>query len=313
MENIKLSLNGFRLDAEFKNVPVAFLNALRRICLSEIPTVVLTNVDIVENTSSMEHEIVRPRTELLPINVLPEEVPVIRDTRVELKIGNRESDAELTTDDFVVTGPRKDVFLKDRDLQTPILFMRIAAGEKLHIRATLGIQTYGVSQVCVSTFKNHIDPARVEVDRGLWIDNGGDPREYDNFHIQRSYAVDDMSRPYWFDFALESIGVMQAKDILRRATEILQTKIQELAKTPVLREETGWYRIELEGETHTLGALAQVMIYDAKLVEFVSYTIGHPLAPKLVIRFNTKATPETVVQRFKAEAEALCENVLGSV
>lgn len=313
MENTKLSLNGYRLDTEFKNVPVAFMNALRRICLSEIPTVVLTNVDIVENTSSMEHEIVRPRTELLPVNVLPEEVAVIRDTRLELKIGNRETEAEISTDDFVVTGPRRDVFLKDRDLQTPVLFMRLAPGEKLHIRATLGIQTTGASQVCVSTFKNHIDPARVEVDRGLWIDNGGDPREYDNFHIQRSFAVDDMGRPYWFDFAVESIGVMKAADILKRAAEILKAKVQEFARVPVLREEPGWYRIEMEGETHTLGALAQVMIYDAKLVEFVSYTIGHPLTPKLTLRFNTKATPESVIQRFKAEAEALCENVLQSV
>lgn len=313
MENLKLSMNGYRLDGELKNVPVAFVNALRRICLSEIPTVVLTNVEIVENTSSMTHEMVRHRTEQLPANVRADEVGVIRDTKIEVKIGAEDKELNVTTDDFVVMGPRKNVLLYDRDLDEPILFMRLFPGENLHIRATLGIANTGVSQACVSTFKNHIDPERAEVDRGLWIDNGGDPREFDNFHIQRSYAVDDSGRPYWFDFALESIGVTKATDILKKAVEVLQNKISEFAKAPIVRKGPGEYGITIQEEGHTLGALAQAMICDAKLVDFVSYNIPHPLKPELVFRFNTKSKPEDVVARFVAEARALCENVLGSV
>jgi DNA-directed RNA polymerase subunit L len=310
---MKTSMNGYRIDMELKNVPVAFVNALRRICLSEIPTVVLTNVEIVENTSSMTHEMVRHRVEQLPANVRPEEIAVIRDTKIELKIGAEDKELDVTTDEFVVMGPRKNVLLYDRDLDEPILFMRLFPGEKLHIRATLGIANTGVSQVCVSTFKNHVDPERAAVDRGLWIDNGGDPREFDNFHVQRSYAVDESGRPYWFDLALESIGVSKAANILKTTIEILRGKVAEFVKVPILREEAGWYRMEVESETHTLGALVQALIYNAKLVDFVSYTIGHPLTPKLVIRFNTKSKPEDVIARFKSEADALCENVLGSV
>jgi hypothetical protein len=158
MENVKLSMNGYRLDAEMKNVPVPFMNALRRICLSEIPTVVITNVEIVENTSSMTHEMVRHRVEQLPVNVQVDEVGVIRDTKIEVKIGAEDKELDVTTDEFLVMGPRKNVLLYDRDLDEPILFMRLFPGEKLHIRATLGIANTGSSQVCVSTFKNHIDP-----------------------------------------------------------------------------------------------------------------------------------------------------------
>lgn len=304
-------MNGYRLDAELKNVPVPFVNALRRICLSEIPTVVLTNVEIVENTSSMTHEMVRHRIEQLPANVRADEIGVIRDTKIELKIGAEDKELDVTTDEFVVMGPRKNVLLYDRDLDEPILFMRLFPGEKLHIRASLGIANTGVTQACVSTFKNHIDPERAEVDRGLWIDNGGDPREFDNFHIQRSYAVDDNGRPYWFDFGLESIGVMKAKDILKKAAEVLQTKIAEFAKLPILREEPGWYRIEMENENHTLGALVQSML--SKITAWASYDIGHPLTPRLIVKFNTTAKPEDIVSRLKLEADALCENVLGSV
>jgi DNA-directed RNA polymerase subunit L len=48
-------------------------------------------------------------------------------------------------------------------------------------------------------------------------------------------------------------------------------------------------------------------------VDFVSRDIGHPLQPKLVIRFSTKQQPEKVLETFKREALELCENVLRTV
>jgi DNA-directed RNA polymerase subunit L len=191
--------------------------------------------------------------------------------------------------------------------------MKLAANESLHIRATLGIAVTGISQVCVSTFKNHVDPERVIVDRGLWIDNGGDPREYDNHHIQRSYAINENGRPYWFDLAVESIGATKASELIKTAVGILQSKILEFAKTPVLREETNWYRMEMKGETFTLGQLVQEVMYAGGIVDFVSRDVGHPLDPILTVRFSSKVAPEGVVERFKLEALALCENVLKSV
>jgi DNA-directed RNA polymerase subunit L len=309
-----ISLNGYRLDMEFKEVPIGFVNALRRICLADIPTVVLTNIQILENTTSMTHEMIRHRVEMLPVRVLPEEAAILRDTKVELRFLSAPTEREVTSDDFVVTGPRKEVLMHDRDLGTPMFFMLLKPGEALHIRATLGIQTTGASQVCVSTFKNHIDPQQAETDRKLYVETGGDPRVFDKFLIQRSYSKDETGRANWFDFAVESIGVAPAKDILTRAADILQGKITEWAKTPVMREENGWYRMETEGETFTVGQLVQELMYSGGLVEFVSRDVGHPLVPKLTIRFQTKTIqPEAVVEKCKAQALALCENVLKSV
>jgi DNA-directed RNA polymerase subunit L len=299
---------------EFKEVPIGFVNALRRICLADIPTVVLTNIQILENTTSMTHEMIRHRVEMLPVRVLPEEAAILRDTKVELRFLSAPTEREVTSDDFVVTGPRKEVLMHDRDLGTPMFFMLLKPGEALHIRATLGIQTTGASQVCVSTFKNHIDPQQAETDRKLYVETGGDPRVFDKFLIQRSYSKDETGRANWFDFAVESIGVAPAKDILTRAADILQGKITEWAKTPVMREENGWYRMETEGETFTVGQLVQELMYSGGLVEFVSRDVGHPLVPKLTIRFQTKTIqPEAVVEKCKAQALALCENVLKSV
>lgn len=307
-------MNGFRLDGELKNVPIGFVNALRRIILSEIPTVVLSNVEILENNTHMTHEMLRHRMEMLPVNVRPEEAGVLRDTRVEIKYSTDDEEYDVTTDDFMVTGPRKNVLLYDRDLDVPMLFMTMKPNQTIHIRATLSVETKGASQVCVSTFKNHIDEERMKIDRDSFIMRGGDPREFDNFHYQRSYAVDENGRPYWFDFTVESIGVTKAKDLVKRAAEVLESKITEWAKTPILREEAGWYRMETEGETFTVGQLIQELMYAGGLVEFASRDVGHPLVPKLTIRFNTKTVQaEAVVERAKQEALALCENVLKSV
>jgi DNA-directed RNA polymerase subunit L len=315
-------MNGYRLDAELKNVPVAFVNGLRRILLSEIPTVVISNIQILENTTSMTHEMIRHRVEMLPVNVRADEVAVIRDTQLELRTAAEKEPREVTSDDFAAVGPRGDILLRDRDLETPLLFIQLKPGETLHIKATLSILATKSSQVCVSTFKNHIDPDRAKIDRDTFVAQAGDDpvtqreaaQTFDSFHIQRSFHRNKEGRPDWFDLAVESIGVSPAMDLLKKAVEIYQEKINEFAKIPVLREEEGWYRMEVPGETHTLGALVQEIVYLSQLTEFVSADIGHPLVPMLVIRFNTKtSTPDTVVEYFQKQASSLCENVLKSV
>jgi len=318
----RISMNGYRLDAELKNVPVAFVNGLRRILLSEIPTVVVSNIQILENTTSMTHEMIRHRVEMLPVNVRADEVAVIRDTQLELRTAAEKEPREVTTDDFAAVGPRGDILLKDRDLDTPLLFIYLKPGESIHIKATLSVLATKGSQVCVSTFKNHIDPDVAKIDRDTFVSQAGDDpvaqREaaqlFDSFHIQRSFHRNKEGRPDWFDLTVESIGISPAVDLLKKAVEVYQEKINEFAKIPVLREEEGWFRMEVPGESHTLGALVQEVLYLSQLTEFVSADIGHPLVPMLVIRFNTEtSTPEAVVDYFHKQASSLCENVLKSV
>lgn len=323
MENIRVSLDSYRLDGEFKNVPVAFVNALRRILLAELPVVVVSNVRILDNTTSMTHEMLKHRVEMLPVNVKPEQAGAIRDTKITLRYLPSPDPREVTTADFAISGPLPDVLLRDRDLDTPLFFMALKPNESVHIEASLSIAPTGMSHVCVSTFKNHIDPEIAKIDLDTFVAQAGDDeaarreaaRIFTTFHIQRSFSRDkETGRPNWFDFSVESIGVLQAKDLMKRACEVLKTKIEEWTKTPIQREAEGFYRMETENETFTLGQLIQEVIYLGGLADFVSRDIEHPLMPKLVIRFRTKTVqPEAVVERAKTEALALCENVLKSL
>jgi DNA-directed RNA polymerase subunit L len=327
MESFTLSKNGYRLDTEFKNVPVAFVNGLRRILLSEIPTVVIRDVQILDNSTKMIHEMLKHRVEMLPINVRPEEAAVIRDTKIELRYLppatpdlTRKTAVDITSDDFAIDGPRPGIILKDRDLDEPLYFMRLQPTESIHVKASLGVETKGTSQVCVATFKNHIDQEIAKLDKDTYVATAGDDdneramlaKVFDNYEIQRSYARDDEGRPYWFDFSVESIGVTPAKDLLKQAASIFKKKIETWCENPIQREEGDWYSIETEEEGHTIGALAQILIYNQK-VNYVSYRIVHPLLPKMIVRFSSKIAPEKVIEKFKTEAVALCESILKSV
>jgi len=316
IDNVRESLNGYRLSFECIKTPVPFVNALRRILLAEIPTVVIRDVVIRENSSQMIHEMLKHRVEMLPVNVKASEGDVIRDTKLMVRFMPGSESREVTTDDFVANGPRNTVLLRDRDLGTPLYFLTLKPNEALHIECGLGLAMTGVSQVCVSTFRNHIDETRAKADRDSFIlsRTGEDVRIFDNHLIQRSYARDENERPNHFDFTVESIGVQSARDLVRTAVEVLKKKVTEFVKLPVSKDESGAYVVETTTEGHTLGALAQAILYDAAgLVEYVSYRIDHPLTAKLILQFRTKGKPDAVMERFQTEALALCETVLRGV
>ena len=58
---------GYEYHCEFKHAPVSFVNSIRRILLSDIPTVVVRDVEILENTSQIPHEMLKHRVEMLPV------------------------------------------------------------------------------------------------------------------------------------------------------------------------------------------------------------------------------------------------------
>lgn len=315
LQNLKTANKGYELSCEFRNYPVTFVNAIRRICLSSIPTVVIRDVQILENTSQMPHEMLKHRVEMLPVNVKPDDASAVRDAKIELRIlrDKRDKSLEVTTDDFTVESNRGNILMKDRDFDTPILFLRLRSEEGIHIKARLAVESEGVSQVCVSTTQWHVDPDRVKEDREKYIAAGGDPRVFDSFEIQKSFSRDERGRPNWIDLKLESVGVLTGKEILKYAVGILRNKVQSYMKEAleqIAREkEEGSYSISVEQGGHTIGALLQEVIYADLNVDFVSYDIPHPLRNTMVLRFHTKKTPESILKAANEMLEEYCKLV----
>jgi len=310
IQNVKVSKSGFELDCELLNFPVSFCNGLRRIALGSIPSVVVRDVKIIENTTQLPHEMLKHRMEMLPINVMITDSTTIKDGKLVLNV--EASDAKnVTTDEFVTTPA--GLIMKDRDLDTPLLFLKMRKGEAVNIEARLALENDQVSQVCTATTGWHVDPKMAAEARKAYQEAGNDVRIFDNCLVQRYYSRDEAGRPNWFDFHVESVGVLKSKDILLMSVVILRKQIDDYMKEALdnIQTETdeGTYSISLERGGHTIGYLMQEVIYGDANVNFVSYDIPHPLKKTMVLRFNTAKKPDSILKTAHSVIEEYCSVV----
>lgn len=315
IENQKVSNKGFEFTCELKKFPVSFVNGLRRIALTGIPTVVVRDVQILENTTQLPHEMLKHRMEMLPINVHPMDAATIKDAKIDIRILPEAEGATrtVTTDDFAVESARGDIIMKDRDIGAPLLFTRVRKGESLHMKGRLVVETEQVSQVCTATSAWHLDPELVAGARKEFEETKQDVRIFDNTLVQRYYSRDARGRPNWFDFSVESVGVLPAIEILSIAVAILRKRVVDYVKDALenIQRETdvGTFSVALDHGGHTLGYLMQEVIYGDENVNFVSYDIPHPLKPTMVLRFHTKKTPESILKTALGAIEEYCSVV----
>lgn len=303
-------VRGRELTCELQNVPVSFVNALRRTMLSGVPKVVIRDVQILVNTTQVPYEMLKHRVEMLPINVHPSDHTTIKEAKIELRLTTITKPRDVTTDEFVVESGRESILMKDPDFGDPILFVKVRAGEAIHIVGRLAVQTDGVTHAsCVST-SWHVDPELAKIDRKNHIESGGDPKLFDNFLYQKSYSRDEAGRPNHFDIIVESIGVLPPKEIMKFAAQIIRIKTKEYLEAAlknITREkEAKTYNVTLDLGGHTLGVLFQEVIYQSKDADFVSYDIPHPLMPAMVLRFHTSKPPEEVLNAAAKRIEEYC-------
>jgi DNA-directed RNA polymerase subunit L len=303
-----------QMKFELRDVPVQFANAIRRMLLNETPTVEISDVQILENSTLMPHEVMKHRVEMLPVNVRPSEEDVIRNAKLLLRIPATDDDLRIvTTDDFVVESTRTDVLMKDVDLGTPMFFLKIKKGETVHLTGRLKVNPTS-SQVCVATYMYHIDEEKAKIDSEKYEDK----RLFENFHKQLSYHVGPNGRPNWFDFTVESVGVIPAKDLVVGCLTMLERRAAAwlaAAKESIVREsEPGVFRVTSTIEGHTLGALLQIVIYGLHICHFVSYDVPHPLRKEMNVRFRVlDKTPEAVLDAAVAKITELCRTTISTL
>ena len=299
LENLRTSRSG-GIRFELHGVPASFANSIRRILLAGIPTVVLKDVQILENTSQLPHEMLRHRVQMLPLNVRSSETRIIAETKVELRVPALDQSQEITTRHFTIHGDRKDILLKDDD-GNDLLFLRLQPNEGVHVTARLGVEATGESQVSTVSYGFVVDPERAKEDKDAYLaDIPEEQKElysriFDNSRVQRSYAVDEKGLPNAFDFILESWGVLSPQELLRQALALLKVSILEWAKTPITRDWDGLALVASETETHTVGALVQRVLVDRGKTTRAFYDVPHPLLAKMVVKFETAESPEAVL------------------
>ncbi|WP_337863379.1 DNA-directed RNA polymerase subunit D [Nitrososphaera sp.] len=189
-----------RIVVKFNNIPRQYVNALRRLAISEVPTLAIDDVVILENSSVMHDEAVAHRLGLIPLRTDPGRFVMPHECDCGSTLGCSKCrvllvlDAEATDKTKVVTSGEmvsEDEMVRPVSKDIPVVVLAPSQKLKFEAYARLG------------TGKQH---AKWQPTSAAVVKDGKDEDE--------------------IILVLETTGALTAEEILKEATERLQSKIK---------------------------------------------------------------------------------------
>lgn len=255
-ENDKLT---FRLS----NINVSLANSIRRIILSEIPTIVFktfphkkNQAKIEINTSRFNNEIVKQRLSCIPIHITDIDFNYA-DHSIEIDKKNTTDTIQfVTTEDIKIKNTANDSYLSDAEVKKifppdtitaqyiDLVRLRPALsktldGEHLKLTCAFNVGTakdnssYNVASTCC--YKATQDVAQMT---GMWS-------ELEKKHKAEKKSTEEIAaiKDDWLlldakriiladsvDFIVESVGVFSARSIVEKACQVMINKLEKFIK-----------------------------------------------------------------------------------
>ena len=283
-----------------ENANVSIANALRRVVLSDIETVVFNtdenNINIIENTTRFHNEILKQRLGCIPIHI--KDIDNIENILVELnKHNTTDSLLYVTSKDFVIkdiandkyltVDAMKKIFPPNKLTKEWILFTRLKPkisndipGESINLKVNLKKGTakedgmYNVVSTCA--YGNTPDKVEQhnqwqEIAEALETKGLSDAKiEYQRknwytLQAKRHYIKDS------FDFKVESVGVFSNIEIMNKACDNIIRRLNKIKKKaedenlPLDRQATAMdasVDIKLVGEDYTIGKVIEYVLHE---------------------------------------------------
>ena len=249
------------LSFKVSDINVSLINALRRIILSEIPTVVFrtfpyeeNKATILSNTTRLNNEVLKQRLSCIPIHIKDIKNFPYKNYFVEIDVENTtDTKMYVTTEHFILKDSttnkpvskevNNEIFPPNSFTNYYIDFVRLRPrltdeipGEKIHLTCDLDIgnaKQNGMFNI-VSTCSYGYTVDEIEMERKLakkrkdWKDEGKNEEEV-AFETENWKLLDGMriTKKDYFDFILQSIGIYTNNEILEKACDILVEKLDE--------------------------------------------------------------------------------------
>jgi DNA-directed RNA polymerase subunit D len=189
-----------RIVVEFNNIPRQYINALRRLAISEVPTLAIDDVVILENSSVMHDEAVAHRLGLIPLRTDPGRFVMPHECDCGSTLGCAKCrvllvlDAEATDKTKVVTSGEmvsEDEMVKPVSKDIPIVVLAPSQKLKFEAYARLGIG-----------------------------------KQHAKWQPTSAAVVKDGKTESETVLIIETNGALTAEEILKESTERLQAKIK---------------------------------------------------------------------------------------
>ena len=250
------------LKFTLSGVNVSIANALRRIILSEIPTIVFRTspyeenlVDFQLNTTRMNNEIIKQRLSCIPIHITDTDFDY-NDYVVEADLYNdTDSVMYLTTADFKIKNTKNDNYLTDGQVKKifppdpisndyiEIVRLRpkisdVIPGEQIKFTAKFDIGTakqdsaFNVASTC--SYGASIDPIRINevwTNKVKELQATGEKKET-IAAIKKDWDLLDAKRIILddsFEFKIETVGPFTNYMIVHKAANIMNSKLKKFA------------------------------------------------------------------------------------
>jgi DNA-directed RNA polymerase subunit L len=350
--------DGMEIQFILNNVNYSIANALRRVIISDIPCVVFKTfpheenlTKIHKNTSRLNNEILRQRLECIPVHIKDLSLN-FDELQIELDVKNTENVIlNVTTKDFKIKDLRSDTYLTEdavKNIFPPdpftkdfIIFCRLrqkisndVPGEEINLTSKLSIHTakesgaYNVASMCAYSYSQ--DKLRQD---DVWqkklAELSGEEKNPENIElIEHDWRNHDAKRIYKkdsFDFKLESVGVFSAYTLVKKACEILISRLQTLREKagsleiPIDRSDSTmpWsLDVTLKNESYTIGKVIEYMLNkkyftENKLLTYVGFRQDHPHDTDSFIRlsFDPSSENEPTYDKFKTATNTLIQDV----
>lgn len=314
------------------NINVSLANALRRTILSEIPTVCFytennaSNQCTIEiNTSRLHNEILKHRLSCIPVhekdlNLLPDKYILELDMKNEtdnmiivttehFRIKNKSTNNYLTKDET------RRIFPPCKITNQYIDFVRLRPkisdtiqGEQIKLMSEFSIHNCknggGVfSVVSKCSYGNTPDKDKAAI---IWADfedklKSEETSKEDIEFQKRNFDILDSQRYFVedsFDFVIETIGVYDNQEIVKKAAGIIYDKFNQLIldidsdSLSIIRSETtmdNCFDIVLVNEDYTVGKILEYILNtkyfaEDKSLSFCGFKKFHPHNDESIIR-----------------------------
>ena len=288
------------LTFTLENANVSIANALRRVLLSDIKTVVFDtdkdSINIIKNTTRFHNEILKQRLGCIPIHI--KDPDDISNLQIELNMNNESDSLQyVTSNNFVVKDIASDKYLTDEQTKSIfppnkitkeyVLFTRLRPkisndipGEAIQFIAKLKLGTakedgmYNVVSTCaygntedkVEQHNQWQEIAEALEEKGLSENKIAYQRQnWYTLQAKRFYIKDS------FDFKVESVGVFKnvelmnlaCDDIIKRLDKIKQKATNQQLK---LNKKTTAMKdsvdIIIQGEDYTIGKVIEYVLHE---------------------------------------------------
>jgi DNA-directed RNA polymerase II subunit RPB3 len=309
-----------KIEFTITNVDTAYVNAFRRIILSEIPNAAFyfdaydiehNDINVITNTGILHNEFIAHRISLVPLHFEPEDFEHLNNYRFVLHVKNTGRNViNVTTADFeiyyndekVVDKERilpKNDFTKDYILLTKLKpnLHDVQNGQELHVECvpSLGIgknhaRWSPVSQCC---FYNAVDDVVAE-EAFKKEPPGTDRKNFDTLQRFKYFKKNKYDEPSEFIFTIESVARLTPEYLFEKSMHVLSEKLDKFAADIIVQgigNIKNMYQIVIKDEDHTLLNVLQSAIYNEKIREkrelvYIGYYQPHPLDNVLYLKIK---------------------------